>query len=122
MATAALESRDTCGEKLGDSVRQLRSYLTKPTIVERILLQKVEKVDIDREELIAKHHLYAKKAGKALTEETMKKYIEEKIDDAVDAVDEGHAKIDELREIKKKKEEEENVLQIKQNRLLSLHH
>ena len=82
MAAAAQASRDSDASKLKDSVRQLRSYLTKPNLHERIIVQKSDKVDVDREELIAKHHAYASKAGIALDDDAMLDYIETKIDNS----------------------------------------
>ena len=108
MAAAVQQSRDSAAAKLGDSVRQLRRYLIQPTIHERILLQKVEKVELEREDLMSKHHLYASKAGVALTDNDMKTYIESKIDDAVDAIDEATVMMEKLKENKEKAAEEEN--------------
>ena len=64
---------------------------------------------MDREELIAKHHAYGLRAGVELNDATMKDFIESKIDDAVDAVDEGTAKIEELHSEKNKEVEDKNV-------------
>ena len=58
---AALRRRDSAAAKLKDSVRQLRRYLDNDNCTERLLTQKLDKVDLDREELIAKHHEYVEK-------------------------------------------------------------
>lgn len=63
MAAAALRNRSLTAAKLKDSMRQLRRYLDGEKHVERILVQKSDKVDVDREELIARHHEYAEKGG-----------------------------------------------------------
>ena len=55
MAEAALRKRDYAATKLTDSIRQLRRYLDGENQYERILIQKSDKVDVDREELISKH-------------------------------------------------------------------
>ena len=98
MSTAdlAMRKRENVATKLRDSVRQLRRYLDGDDHIERILASKSEKVDVDKEELIAKHIEYANKAGLELTDEALTQYIEPKIDDAVDVVDEAVAKIEEL--------------------------
>ena len=65
--------------------------------VERILVQKCDKVDIDREELLAKHIEYAERSETPLTDEEMRTFLEPKIDDAVDLVDRATLRIEELR-------------------------
>jgi hypothetical protein len=120
MAAAAQQSRDSAASKLRDSVRQLHSYLQKPTLHERIIVQKSDKVDIDREELIAKHHSYGTKAGKELTDDEMVNYIETKIDDAVDAVDEATFKLEELRDTKEKEVKDKDVTVIQAQKVLEL--
>ena len=98
MATAALKRRDACAAKLNDSVRQLRRYLDGVNQNERVLQQKMDKVDIDREQLLASHIDYSEKGEVALTTDEMKTFIEEKIDKAVDTVDEATVKLEDLRE------------------------
>ena len=97
MAQAVEVKRQSAAAKLRDSVRQLRRYLEQENLNERIIVLKSDKVDVDREELIAKHHMYAEKSSTSLDDEQMREYIEGKIDDAVDAVDEANARIDEMR-------------------------
>ena len=96
MAAAALRNRSLTAAKLKDSMRQLRRYLDGEKHVERILVQKSDKVDVDREELIARHHEYAEKGGVDIDSEEMKEFIEPLIDGAVDMVDEATEKIEEL--------------------------
>ena len=97
MATAALRRRDAAAAKLKDSTRQLRRYLDGDSHVERILIQKCDKVDVDREELVAKHIEYAERAEIPLNDHDMTTFIEAKIDHAVDLVDEATLKAQELR-------------------------
>jgi uncharacterized protein YqgV (UPF0045/DUF77 family) len=97
MATAALRRRDAAAAKLNDSTRQLRRYLDGENQVERIILQKSDKVDLDREELVAKHIEYSERTDIDLTDHEMKTFIEKKVDDAVDLVDEATLKIRDLR-------------------------
>ena len=106
MAANAQSKRDASASKLRDSMRQLRRYLDGEDQIERILVQKSDKVDVDREELIAKHHIYAEKAGINLDDEEMRTYIEEKIDAAVDIVDEAIVLIEQLSKNKQKHIEE----------------
>ena len=96
MAAAASRNRGLCAVKLQDSIRQLRRYLDSEHQIERILIQKSDKVDLDREELIAKHHEYAEKAGLEVESQESKEFIEPKIDAAVDIVDEATVKLEEL--------------------------
>ena len=96
MAQAALRKRDNCASKLRDLVRQLRRYLDGDSQIERILTQKSEKVDGDREELIAKHIDYAEKAAIGLDEQELTDFIVPRIDTAVDIVDEATVRIEEL--------------------------
>ena len=59
---AAQFKRDSCAEKLDGSMRQLRRYLEKPEkALSRVLQQKIDKVDVDREELVASHHIFCEK-------------------------------------------------------------
>ena len=84
--------------------------------IERTLTQKSDKVDCDREELIAKHHDYAGKAGIGLDDEEMQAFITEKIDNAVDIVDEATLRISELHEaVQAREENAKNVLQQRQS-------
>ena len=69
MAANALRKRDSVASKLRDSVRQLRRYLDTPDHVERILVAKSDKIELDREELITKHHDYADKSGISIDDE-----------------------------------------------------
>ena len=55
---AALRRRDSAAAKLKDSVRQLQRYLDGDNCIERILTQKMDKVDLDREELIRTFRCY----------------------------------------------------------------
>ena len=114
MAAAASHKRDTAAAKLGDSIRQLRRYLDQADQTERILSLKSNKVDVDREELLARHHSYAEKAGIALTDDDMKAFIEEKIDNAVDIVDEATLMLEDLgaAAIADKKKTELSVLKL----------
>ena len=66
MAANALKKRDYAASKLRDSTRQLRRYLDRNAHTERILVQKSDKVNIDREELEARNNDYAERAGIAL--------------------------------------------------------
>ena len=94
---AALRRRDSAAAKLKDSVRQLRRYLDADSSVERILTQKIDKVDIDREELIARHHEYAEKTDNVnIEDDAMLQYLTPKIDEAVDIVDDATVKMEEL--------------------------
>ena len=96
MSAAALQRRTSTASKLKDSQRQLRRYLSGDSFSERILLQKCEKVNLDREELISNHHLYAEKAGIDLEDDDLKNFLESKIDEAVDIVDEATLLIEQL--------------------------
>ena len=87
---AALRRRDSAAAKLKDSVRQLRRYLDNDNCTERLLTQKLDKVDLDREELIAKHHEYVEKTDDVnLDDQEMTEFLTPKIDEAIDIVDEA---------------------------------
>ena len=118
MAQAALRKRDNCAAKLRDSVRQLRRYLDGDSHIERILTAKSDKVDVDREELEAKHIEYAEKANIELDEEEMTEFIQPKIDAAVDVVDEAMGRIDELQNAERTRTEQATInVQTRQLRL-----
>ncbi len=118
MAQASLRKRDNCAAKLRDSVRQLRRYLDGNSQIERILTQKSDKVDCDREELIAKHIDYGEKSAISLDDEEMTEFIEGKVDEAVDIVDEATAKIEELQQVvQTRAEEARNDTRARQSRL-----
>ena len=86
MSATAQAKRDSSASKLKDSVRQLRRYLDGDSHSERVLLQKCEKVSLDREELISSHHQYVQKAGLDLDDQEVAQYLEQRIDNAVDIV------------------------------------
>ena len=86
MATIAQNKRESSVAKLRDSVWQLRCYLDDEKLSERFLQQKCNKVDADREELIAKH-AYAEKMQVSLDDEEMSGYLTPKIDEAVEATE-----------------------------------
>ena len=106
MAAAALRNRSLCAAKLQDSMRQLRRYLDGDNQIERVLIQKSDKVDVDREELISKHHEYADKANLDISSAELQEFLNPKIDGAVDLVDEATVKLEELGLVAKAKEEE----------------
>ena len=94
---ATLRRRDSAAAKLKDSMRQLRRYLDADNCNERLLTQKLDKVDLDREELIAKHHEYVEKTDDInLDDPEQTDFLTPKIDNAIDIVDEAINKIEEL--------------------------
>ena len=95
---AASSHRESCAAKLEGSIRQLRRYLDGTSVVTRILRQKMERVGVDQEELINAHHAYGDKAEVQLTTEEMSDYINPKVDNAVDILDEAELKLEELEE------------------------
>ena len=100
MAAAALRERDFAAAKLQDSVRQLRRSLDQVPPSERAITQKSERVDIDRDELLAKQYAYTEKSGTTLADQESKEYLEPKIDEAVDIIDEAYNKLETLRKDK----------------------
>ena len=86
MAAAALRERDFAAAKLKESVRQLRRSLDQVPPSERAITQKSERVDIDRDELLAKQYAYTEKSGTTLADQESKDYLEPKIDEAVDII------------------------------------
>ena len=56
MAAAALQNA-AAAKLLSDSTRQLRQYLSGDNL-QRILVQKADKVDLDLEELLARHRVW----------------------------------------------------------------
>ena len=106
MAAAKIK-RDSCSAKMDDSIRQLRRYLDARSFSTRILLQKCDKVDVDREELVAKHHQYGERAQIDLDDPQMVEFIAPKIDAAVDIVDEATLILEELN-VEENREKEDN--------------
>ena len=102
MAALAQRERDFAVAKLEDSVRQLRRYLAQRDHTERVLTQKCDRVDINREEVLAKNYTYAEKSNIPLTDQALKEYIDPIIDGAADIVDEAQLKLAELKEAKLK--------------------
>ena len=97
---AAVANRDSCAAKLDGSIRQLQRYLDSASVSPRILQQKIDKVNVDQEELINSHHAYGEKSATELLSEVMSAYIDPKIDKAVDILDIAEAKMDELAEMR----------------------
>ena len=86
---AAAAKRDACAAKLEDSIRQLRRYLDVQTFSSRILQLKCDKIEVDREELLSKHHYYGERSSIDLDNPEMTTFIAPRIDAAVDIVDEA---------------------------------
>ena len=94
---AAHYKRASCEEKLNSSIRQLKRYIEKPDqALARVLQQKIDKVDVDREELVASHHSFCEKSNSDITEQVNRDYIDPKVDAAVDLVDEAEALMETL--------------------------
>ena len=100
-AARALASRESAVEKLSLSIRQLRRYIAAGTqdqgsINERILLQKMQKVSAARDLLTDAHHNYGEKNETPLADEAMRAFIDPKVDEADDILDEAEGIIDGL--------------------------
>ena len=107
MGDRAFIKRESCAEKLEGSMRQLRQYIGTAKPIPRLVQLKIDKVEVDREELIASHHQYGEKSDTSITNEEMREYINPKTDNAVDLVDEALILIETLNS--EKNVEERNV-------------
>ena len=78
-------------------MRQLKRYLDKPDqALPRVLQQKIDKVDVDREELVSSHHTFCQKSNSNITDDDQRNFINPKVDGAVDLVDEAEALMETL--------------------------
>ena len=119
----AQKQRESCAEKLEGSIRQLRRYLDGEKKNVRILQQKIDKVDVDKEALITSHHTYCVKANIEVSDPAAREYINEKIDVAIDIIDLAEEEIDELNDNKTTQEEaRETVLELSKSRSLVTSH
>ena len=113
----ALKNRDSCSEKLAGSMRQLERYLDGEKRTTQLLQQKIDRVDLHKEELITSHHAYCVKANHSVSEPEMKEYIDPIIDRAVDLLDRAEEEIDTLNEGKTAEEQAREDLATKATEL-----
>ena len=101
----AQKHRESCAEKLAGSIRQLQRYLDGEKKNVRLLQQKIDKVDVDKEALITSHHAYCVKANIEVSDLMAREYVNEKIDAAVDIIDLAEEEINELNDNRTTQEE-----------------
>ena len=102
-----------------ESMRQLRRYVDTDVINVRILQQKIDKVDTDKEALINHHHAYGEKSKTNVDDDTMRAYINPKVDAAVDLLDEAEVRKDDINEAKQSAEETRNSTAAREHELTS---
>ena len=87
---AALHSRDTSAAVLAEALRQLTKYVTEKgdQANRRLLVVKQKAVQEAKDDLMANHYVYGQKAGKPLDSNEMTEWLNPKMDNANDAIDE----------------------------------
>ena len=102
---AAFNSRDTAAAVLKEEVRQLRKYLGQMTLNQvpnlRLLGQKQKKVEDAKNDLMMKHYYYGQKANKALDSDELTQWINDKLDEATDIIDEVTIKIEDAEKLER---------------------
>ena len=125
----AQANRDSAVEKLEAAIRQLRRYIDavqadpnggNNDINQRILQQKMQKVSVARDELTDAHHAYGEKSETALADPTMRAFIEPKIDDAVDILDEGETIVDDIEKARETDEVDREARTMRNNEKLTV--
>ena len=97
----AFNARDTAAAALKEEVRQLKKYRDKGNPNLRLLESKNKKVNDAKEDLMNRHYHYGLKAGKELSSTEMTDYLNEKVDEANDEMDEVMLLIDNLQSTEK---------------------
>ena len=88
-AQTALNARNIAAASLKESTRDLTRYKAVDTPSRRLLQQKYDKVELDKNNLLQRHFLYAEKAGLDLeTDEDQETWINERLDPAITLLDE----------------------------------
>jgi prefoldin subunit 5 len=93
---AAFNTRETAAAVLKEEVRQLKKYRERGNPNLRLLESKNKKVNDAKEDLMNKHYHYGLKAGKELNSAEMTDYLNQKLDDANDEMDEVLLMIDNM--------------------------
>ena len=76
-AAAALNARKAAAATLNSAIDQLTRYKDKPNPSARLLQQKLDYVLEAKEDLTAKHYLYADKANRDLEEDELVTWLKE---------------------------------------------
>ena len=84
----ALNNREAAHAVLTDAIRALTRFKDKENHSMRVLKTKYEAVVAAKEELMAKHFVYAEKAKKPLNSPELVQWLTPKMDDADDVIDE----------------------------------
>ena len=101
---AALNTRNTAAAALEEELRQLKKYKDQNNPKKRLLMLKLKRVEEAKEELMAKHYYYGEKSGNLPNSEDMTGWLNPKLDDAVETMDEVYIMIDEIDEEVEKEE------------------
>ena len=99
MAQAAQQARVAAAASLKDSIREMRRYMGGANPSKRLLQNKLNKVNENKDELVKIHYVYADKANIDLESDDALNWITPKLDDANDIADEVILMIDEIETI-----------------------
>ena len=100
---AALHGRNAAATVLAESLRELKRYREKGTYSQRILQMKLNKVSAAKDDVMTKHCYYGEKANKPLDSQEMVDWLTEKMDSAIDEIDEAELILEDI-ENKQEKE------------------
>ena len=114
-ALASLNSRKIAAATLKDAINQLERYKVKQNPNSRLLQQKLNTVLECKDDLTAKHYLYAEKANKVLEEVELVTWLSERVDEAVDITDEVFIMIDNMETALKSEREKAETIDQKAN-------
>ena len=90
----AFKKRASAASALSESIREIKRYLQKENISKRLLDQELKNVITQKRELIASHHNYAEKGNKDQNEEEQLTYIQPKLDECNNIIDDVSVKIE----------------------------
>ena len=95
MSANALSARNSAAGTLSATVRAVKRYRDTDDPSMRLLKTKLEKLVMDKEDLLRKHCIYAEKANKDLQSEELQDFINPQMDEANDLADEIYLLIEE---------------------------
>ena len=93
---AALNARGAAAAILAETVRDAKRYKEKVNPNERLLQNKLDKLNVDKNELFRKHIVYAEASKTELSDPTLTEYINPLMDEASELADELYIMIDEI--------------------------
>ena len=87
MVDKALNQRSQAYARLTECMRETNRYYDSANPSPRLLKQKLEKLEAAKDELLAKHYMYAEKAQKNIASQKLTDWIKRRLDEAKDVAE-----------------------------------